>query len=89
MKLKYEFVMTEIDDRTVAIPVGEMAEDFNGIIHLNGTAKEIMEQLSVDTTSEEIIEKLAEKYSESSREEIGAAVNGFVESLKKENLLVD
>ena len=89
MKLKYEFVMTEIDDRTVAIPVGEMAEDFNGIIHLNGTAKEIMEQLWVDTTSEEITKNLTKKYGEDSKEEIRTAVDSFLEGLKKENLLID
>ena len=64
MKLKYEFVITQIDEQSVAIPVGEASEEFNGIIRLNDTAKEIIEMLCEDTSLEEIVNSLYEKYNQ-------------------------
>lgn len=87
MKLKYEFVITEIDEQSVAIPVGDTAEEFNGIIHLNDTAKEIVEMLANDTSLEEIVNQLYKKYSESPKEEIKEYVGNFIQSLKNENLI--
>lgn len=89
MKLKYDFVITEIDDRYVAIPAGEGADDFNGVIHLNGTAREIMELLLENKNCEEIIKSLSEKYNEASPDEIASAVNTFIGTLKNEALLID
>lgn len=87
MKLKYEFVITEIDEQSVAIPVGEASEEFNGIIRLNDTAKEIIEMLCEDTSLEEIVDGLHKKYSESQKDEIKEYVEKFVLSLKSENLI--
>jgi hypothetical protein len=88
MKLKYEFITTEIGDHTVAIPVGEAAQLFNGVMHINDSAKEILTLLSEDITYQQIIEKLTQKYIESTKEEIVGFVDGFLEKLKQEDLLV-
>ena len=87
MKLKYEFVITQIDEQSVAIPVGEASEEFNGIIRLNDTAKEIIEMLCEDTSLEEIVNSLYEKYNQTPKEEIKEYVEAFIESLKTENLI--
>ena len=87
MKLKYEFIITEIDDQFVAVPVGVDAEEFNGVIHLNETAKIIMEALAEETTAEIIINDIVQKYTESSETEISEYVNGFIANLEKAELI--
>ena len=35
MKLKYDFVVREVADKIVAIPIGDATEDFNCMVTLN------------------------------------------------------
>ncbi len=88
MKLKHEFIITEIDTQFAAIPVEDAVECFNGIIHLNQTAKDIIELLAEEISFEGILDALSKKYTENSREEIQMHVTQFVEKLKEENLLI-
>lgn len=88
MKLKYEIITTEIDDQLVAVPVGDNAEQVNSVIHLNETAAEIVGLLSNEITEEQIVNELAIKYDETSKEEIREYVKKFTEELKEAELLV-
>ena len=52
MKTKYRFEIMELDDGLVAVPVGAGAEQFQGVLKLNETAKSIIELLENETTED-------------------------------------
>ena len=81
MKLKEGFMLTEIADETVAVPVGEAAERFRGIIRLNETAAFIVKRLQEETTREALIEALSEEY-DGPREQLASGVDGVLEQLR-------
>lgn len=61
-KLKYTFELMDLDDRKVAVPVGNGAEEFRGVVKLNESAAEIFELLKQDTTEGMVIAELKKKY---------------------------
>ena len=81
MKLKHTFEMMEIDEQQMAVPVGDGADAFHGILKLNKSAAAILELLREDTTEEEMVQKLMEDY-DTSEEEIRTYVHDYVEELK-------
>lgn len=86
MKLKYEFITTELGNQFVAVPVGDNARDFGGVINLNASAAFILKQMQKDTTVEQIVSALMEEY-EGTQEEATAYVEGFIGKLREEDLL--
>ena len=82
MKLKHTFEMMEIDEQKMAVPVGDGADAFHGILKLNQSAAAILELLKEETTEEEMVQKLKGGY-DSSEEEIRTYVHDYVEELKK------
>jgi hypothetical protein len=86
MKAKYTFEIMEIDDQMMAVPVGEEADELHGILKLNESAAAILELLKEETSEEEIVQKLLEKY-ESSEEEMKNYVHDYLAELEKAGLL--
>ena len=87
MKLKYEFVVNQVADNMVAVPVGDGLENFNGFVKMNDIGAEIFEILKEDVTLEEIVEKMLKKHPEATKEEALETVTEFTEQLKKEGIL--
>ena len=88
MKLKYEFETTALGERIIAVPVGENAQDFSGVLDLNESALAVFELLKEDTTLERIVAALAEQY-EASPEELTAYAEAFLKKLRDEDLLAE
>lgn len=86
MKLKYEFVIMDMGDEITAVPVGD--DTFHGILKLNKIGAEILEQLKEDTTPQKVHMYLKEKYPESTDQEIGENLVGFLNHLLKEGILI-
>lgn len=86
MKLKYEFVIMEMGDEIIAVPVGD--ETFHGILKLNSIGADILEQLKEETTPEKVHRYLKEKYPESTDQEIGENLVNFLNRLLREGILV-
>ena len=86
MKLKYEFETTELADEIIAVPVGDNARDFSGVLNLNDSAAAILKLLQKDTTVEQIVSALLEEY-EGTKEEMTAFVEKFIGKLRNEDLL--
>lgn len=82
MKLKYTFEMMELDDQQMAVPVGEGADEFHGILKLNGSAAEILKLLKEDTTEEAVTAALLEKY-DIQEEELRKYVHDYISELKE------
>lgn len=85
MKLKYSFEMMELDDRMVAVPVGDSAQEFRGVIRLNDSAAEIFDLLKQETTEEGIITELKKRYGDEPN--IPDFVHEFLETLDGEGVL--
>ena len=86
MKAKYHFEMMELDDGLVAVPVGDGAEKFHGVLKVNETAASILKLLAADTTEKEIVNALLQEYS-GQKEQIEEYVHAFVEKMKSEGIV--
>lgn len=88
MKLKYEFTVMDMGDETVAVPVGDNAGEFHGMIRLNSTGAEILELLREDTTPPAVHKILMERYPDSTMDEIGTMLADFLNALYREGALL-
>ena len=62
MRVKDGFISHNIGDEYMVVATGDAAENFNGIIRGNETLVYIFELLKGDTTEEEIVEAMCERY---------------------------
>ena len=88
MKLRYEFSVMEMDVEYMAVPVGENAGSFNGMLRMNEVSAEILDLLKEDTTPEAVHRILRERYPDSDDREIGEALTSFLNQLIREGLLI-
>ena len=88
MKLRYEFSVMEMDGEYMAVPVGENARSFNGMLRMNEVSAEILDLLKEDTTPEAVHRILRERYPDSDDREIGEALTAFLNQLIREGLLI-
>ena len=89
MKLKYEFVVNQVADQMVAVPIGDGLENFNGFIKMNDIGVEIFEILKNDVTLEEIANIMLEKHPEATKEEALQTITEFTAKLKDSGVLID
>lgn len=87
MRLKYTFEIMELEDQTVAVPVGEGASEYHGVIKMNEVARTILELLKEDINETEIIKALGNQY-EVSQEILTRDVHNTLEKFEKEGILV-
>lgn len=86
MQIKPNFLLRNIADEYVVVPVDSAAVDFNGLIQLNETGAALWKHLEKDVSKEELVEKLTEEY------EIDAAaaskhIEQFLKKLREADLL--
>lgn len=62
MKLKYSFETMELDNETIAVPIGAGSQEFRGVVKLNESALEIFNLLKEETTEEAVITALQQRY---------------------------
>lgn len=87
MRLKYTFETMVLDDRTIAVPVGLDANEFQGVVKLNETAAFILELLKNDTTEEAIVRALAEEY-DAPEELLISDVHNYIKEFEERDMLV-
>ena len=86
MKLNGEFIVRPVLDDIVAIPVGETALRFNGMIMLNDVSHVIWQCLQADTELDDIVRGVTETF-EVSESEARADIMEFLDKLRKVQLL--
>ena len=79
MKLKSTFITHDTGDGLLMISAGG---NFNGMVRSNSTAKDIINMLAEDTTEENIIFAMLDKY-DASREQIEGDVKSVLSTLRK------
>lgn len=87
MKLKYRFITNEVADKFVAVAVGDDMDSFKGFVKMNDIGAEIFALLANEITEDELVAAMCEKHGDTPETEVREAVDGFVEGLKKEELL--
>ena len=62
MKIKEGLIVRKMDDSYVAVAVGEMTNNFNGLIRLNDSAYFVFNLLKEDISYENLVDKMLEEY---------------------------
>lgn len=86
MRIKDGFILREVAGKVIVVSVGEMAMKFQGMITLNSTAAFLWRRAEKEFTKEDLVKALTDEY-DVSDEDAGKAVDNFVETLSKENLI--
>lgn len=86
MKLRGEFVVRQVMDNTVAIPVGQTALRLNGMILLNDVSKLIWTCLEQETSIESTVTAVTDAFDVSS-DEARTDILEFCDKLRKLQLL--
>lgn len=82
MKLRGEFVVRQVMDNIVAIPVGQTALQLNGMILLNDVSKLIWDCLEQGTNLESIVKVVTAAF-DVSTDEAEADISEFCDKLRK------
>ena len=88
MRLKYTFDKMELNDQIVAVPVGDNADNYHGVVKMNETANAIFNLLAEDTTEEAIVEAMEKEY-DVFKEILAADVKRYVQEFREKGLLVE
>lgn len=81
MKINENFVLRQVVDTYVVLPIGKATVDFNGMITLNESGAFLWHQMENGTTREELADLLTAVY-DVSREEALKDIDSFVASLR-------
>ena len=88
MKLSYNFVVNQMGDNFVAVPVENAIVDFNGILKLNGAAAFIVELLNSEITYEDLIKKSIERF-DCSNDDAVSNIDYVLQGLRDAKLLIE
>ena len=88
MKIKGELLIREVAGEIIAIPVGETALRFNGMICLNEVSAHIWKGLQEETSKEKILNSILQEF-DVSMEEASTDLEDFLHQLKENDLLID
>ncbi len=86
MRSKYSFEIMDLDDGLVAVPIGDGADQFHGVLKVNETAVSILKLLEQDTSEEKIVDALMQEYS-GDKAQITNYVHAFVKKLIDEGVV--
>lgn len=91
-RIKKGYMLREVSEEYVVVPVGAAAKEFVGMIRLNSTAAFLWELIADGATEESLLEALCEEFEgeEGFTEELGKRdVTAFLQTLKEHNLVVE
>lgn len=86
MRLKCDFEVMELNEEKIAVPVGDNASTFHGVVKLNDTAAFILNLLKEETSEESIIDALASEY-DAPREKIAEDVKQYITKFTEKGLI--
>ena len=87
IKLKYTFTIMDMGDEFAAVPVGEDAAKFHGMLKMDALAADVLKQLEQPTDPMTVHRYLKEKYPDETDDEIGKTLVDFLNRLGREGLL--
>ncbi len=88
MKIKDGFMLRQFGDDYIVVAVGDESEDFNRLITINSVGEFIYNTLKVETSFDELVSAMLNKY-EVSEDVAKRDAEAFVTNLKAAGLLDD
>lgn len=88
MRLKYEFILQELDDVTMAVSSPSEPEGLNGVVRLNATGAFIFKALQKDVSFDELVDAMMAEYG-IPRETAEEGAVRVLDSLDASGLLLD
>lgn len=88
MKIKEGFMLRSVADNYVVVPVGKASLEFKGLINLNHVGAFIWKCLEIETTTDEVINKVKKEYGiddELAKRDVTAFINKLVEAKLLDN----
>lgn len=86
MRLKCDFEVMELNEEKIAVPIGDNASMFQGVIKLNETAAFILNLLKEETSEEAVVEALLSEY-DGTRDKIEKDVNQYISKFTEMGLI--
>lgn len=88
MKIKYGYMLREVDGVSVVVAIGEESNRFNGMIRLNSTGTFLWKQLSEGIELDELLRNMINTYNvdESTARK---GIESFVTKLRENGFLCD
>ena len=86
IRIDKEYVLRQIGDDYIIVPVGKSVLSFNGMITVNETGAFLWEQLVKGTNKEELLRTMVETY-EVTQEEAERDIDEFLDILYKDDIL--
>ena len=80
MKVKKDYVLRQVADTWVVLPLGDAAVDFSGMLTLNESGAMLWRVLEQGASREELVAALLDEY-EVSRQQAMADVDAFLNKL--------
>ena len=89
MKLKYDFVIQQVDTQFAAVAVGVEARDFCAMLKLNAMGAFLMKQLASDITLEQLYAAAEAEAAGIDSVRVDSDVDDFLQKLRCANLLIE
>lgn len=88
------FIIREIAGELLLVPIGSKTQEFNGLVHINGISKDILDLLQKPRNTKELIKELKKTYDvidENVQEDIEdflktACLNNIISVVNEEDL---
>jgi hypothetical protein len=77
----------ELDDSIVAVPIGDGAKEYKGVLKMNETAAAIFKLMEKGLTESEIVDAIEREY-EVPREKLVSDVQKYISLFEAEGLIV-
>lgn len=87
MKLRFEFEIMDMGDEIVAVPVGEGAAEFHGMLRMNQDAAEMLQQIKESNDPNEALDRICRLHPEEKRDDIAMQLADFLNRLFSEGIL--
>ena len=88
MKQNPEFILTDVADNHILVPVGKTAVNFKSIINLNEMGQTIWNMLENETTTDEILKNILAEY-DVSEEQARKDIDGFISQLRENGCITE
>lgn len=88
MKVKGQFVLRNIEEEAVLVPIGETAMSFNGIITMTETGAFIWDLVEQNKSRDEILKSLIETY-DVDNQQAKADLDEFLDGLINDGFVIE
>lgn len=87
MKVKDGYMTRPMGDHYIVVAIGDVEDEFDGLITLNNSGLFIWEQLQQEIDYEELLQRIVDRY-DAPKQVIKADLDKFLKTAREANLIV-